>query len=544
MFQKAKNISELIIYQAKKKPNETAICMAKKSLFSSYTYPAYSFSQLNTRINQYANKLTDIGVKPQDRALFFVKPNLDFAAITFALFRMGAIPVFIDPGMKKEYFLNAIEEVKPDVLLGVPKVQYYKRVRPDAFKHIRLSISTAFAPFQSAINLNNNLSSTKTDFDPYIPQDSDLAAILYTSGGTGKPKGVEYTHRIFLEQTKMLQQMFTLTADDIDIPGFPLFSFFTLALGMKSCIPDMDPSRPSEVDPKKLYQVISQQKATFLAGSPAIWDKLADYCLSAKLTLPSVRAIALFGAPISIKLHQKYSHILPNGTTYTPYGATECLPISNISGKYILNNFSQAYQTGSGICVGKPVSPVQINILTLEKDSLEITSDLKTAAVEQVGEILVQGPNMTTSYFQDPQKNAQTKLQIGSSVWHRMGDLGYLDKNGYLWFCGRKAHSLIYKSNYYFPIQVEAIFNKNPKVKKSALIKNPVNDRPAVAIEPHDPRTVLDSMFLMDLKNLAQSYEHTKGIQDFYIYNSFPVDTRHNIKIDRVELSKLVGTVE
>ena len=218
-----------------------------------------------------------------------------------------------------------------------------------------------------------------------------MAAILFTSGGTGRPKGVVYTHKIYTEQTRLLQELFNLTDSEIDLPCFPLFSLFTLCMGMTSCIPDMNPSQPAKADPQQLIQNIMDNKVTFMAGSPAIWEALGKYCEKNKITLPSVKYLVMFGAPVRNKLHKRFSKILPNGTTYTPYGATESLPVANISGKIILEQTAALTEQGKGTCVGVPVPGVEVSIIEISDDIIENISKAKILKPYEIGEIIVKG---------------------------------------------------------------------------------------------------------------------------------------------------------
>lgn len=536
------NVSELISEVSKKYPEKTSIKMAKKNLWGGYKYPSYSFSKFETRVNQFAQKFEALGVKPQDKVLFFVKPNLDFSAITYALFRMGAIVIFIDPGMKREYFFEAIKEVNPDVLIGIPKVHLARRLHSDVFKSIRLYLTTGLFGVMGSRSIYSGLKKYgETVYSAYIPKKDDLAAILYTSGGTGRPKGVAYTHDIFINQTKMLQKEFKLTSEDVDVAGFPLFSFFTLAMGMSSVIPDIDFAAPSKVDPAKLYRNIIKTNATFLAGSPSIWEKLADYCLENKLKLDHVKYLVMFGAPVRVDLHRRLSKILVDGTSYTPYGATECLPVSNVSGREILRELQEDILNGEGTCVGKPLNGVHVKIIKSSFDEIVNLEDAKELAIGEIGEIIVSSPNVTKKYFNNESATKISKIKDGNKTWHRMGDVGHLDKKGRLWFCGRQKHVVTVGTNHYYPNQVETIFNSHPQVSKSALVLDLEENQPAIVIERKDHRTELDPMFLVDLKNLAQTNIKTKDIQKFYVQERFPVDVRHNIKIDRGLLQRLVN---
>ena len=442
--------------------------------------------------------------------------------------------------MKKEYLFNAIQEVKPNVLIGIPKVHLLKKLKKDVFSSIRISITTgSFSLFAKSIY--KNLNSFPKDFDFYVPKTDELAAILYTSGGTGKPKGVEYTHQMFIEQTNLLKSEFNLAPSDIDIPGFPLFSFFTLSIGMTSCIPDMDFSTPAECDPAVIYKNIEESRANFLAGSPAIWERLADYCLREKKILKNVKHVVMFGAPVSLSLHRKFQKLLPQGTTYTPYGATECLPISNIDGTTLFAGPADKMQKGFGICVGKPLKGVRVKIIKILNEDISIFDSSLELSNDCVGEILVSAPHMTQKYHQDDTATDSSKIfdPETHTLWHRMGDVGSIDAEGQIWYCGRKSH-VVYSPTTLYPSQVEAIFNQHPKVKRSALIKDPHGKGAAMAIETFDHRKNIDSMFLVDLRNLGQSTDAAKHISKFYALSHFPVDTRHNIKIDRLKITDMI----
>lgn len=503
------NVCELIEEQFRLNPDKLSIVAPNQG---SKSYKSYTFKELETRINKLANKLTELGVLPGEKVLIFIKPNLDFCAITFALFKLGAICVFIDPGMPKKMFLKCLTDLKPDVMIGLPQVHFLSWFFPNVFKSIKLFITTAPFGFIRSKSLYKNLSDQSSRFDVYSPLKDDLAAILFTSGGTGPAKGVEYTHDIFISQTKMLQKEFNLTKDETDIPGFPLFSFFTLAMGMTSVIPEINFAKPAKCDPKILYKNITDHQASFLAGSPAIWERLADYCLESKLTLPSVKFVTMFGAPVRNSLHQKFEKILPHGTTYTPYGATECLPVSNISGMKILKNFKTQTDLGAGICVGKPMDQVQVKIHNPDNHG--------------IGEILVHSPNMTKKYYQNSTETEASKVLIDGVLWHKMGDVGYLKEDN-LWFCGRTKHIVTVGDLKIYPVKIEGILNAYLNGKRSAVVQEGAHA--AVFIEGTKD---------IELEEIIRENLDFFTYKNIYFKDQFPVDIRHNIKIDRIKLSQ------
>jgi acyl-CoA synthetase (AMP-forming)/AMP-acid ligase II len=447
--------------------------------------------------------------------------------------------VFIDPGMGRKNLLAAIEEVAPEGLIAEPEVHFLSFLFRKSFKSVRLKITTRGPKIGKCVSLSmiENAGSewTNAQLEP-----DETAAILFTSGGTGRPKGVVYTHKIYTEQTRLLQELFNLTDSEIDLPGFPLFSLFTLCMGMTSCIPDMNPSQPAKVDPRKLVQNITDNKATFLAGSPAIWQKVADYCEQNGITLPSVKYLVMFGAPVRNELHKKFSRILINGTTYTPYGATESLPVANISGKIVLEQTALLSEQGKGTCVGQPVPGVEVAIVEISDDVIENIAQAKKIKPHETGEIIVRGDVVTAGYYHSPRETAQAKIKDGESFWHRMGDLGYIDDQNRLWFCGRKTHRVETAMGLLYSVNCEAIFNTHRGVRRSALIGIGEKGRQtaAIVIERNaEGRKLAKKILEKELLELAGKNPLTASIKSVHFCDSFPVDVRHNIKIDRLKLA-------
>jgi acyl-CoA synthetase (AMP-forming)/AMP-acid ligase II len=452
--------------------------------------------------------------------------------------------------MGKINLLKCIADSEAIGLIAEKEIHFLKIFYPKTFKSIKLKVSTGRVSLGKTITISKMkkeklLISNTLDHNPH-----DIAAILFTSGGTGTPKGVVYTHQIFMEQTENLKSMFRLTPSDIDLPGFPLFSLFTIAMGMQSCIPDMDPRIPAACDPKKLVKNIQDHRPTFVAGSPAIWERVADYCLENDIQLPSIKYVVMFGAPVAILLHEKFSAILPNGTTYTPYGATEALPISNISGKYILENTAQKSRSGLGTCVGFPIKGMTVKIIEINENKIENINECHFLPPNKIGEIIVSGLVVTKEYLNLVKQTKEAKIQDENGLfWHRMGDVGFLDDEGKLWFCGRKSHCVFTENETLYPIQCEAIFNLHPDVKRSALVGLGIKGKqvPAIIIERKDKQFLQGksrSIFESELMKLSKKHPHTSKIEKIYYSKTFPVDVRHNIKIDRIKLKEELESYE
>lgn len=492
-----------------------------------------SFTVLQERVERLCAYLRARGARRGDKVVVFIKPGEHLAAVTFALFRTGLVPVFIDPGMGKKALFNCLTQAEARLLIAESIVHLVRFFKTAPFKSIEIALSP-----KDLMRAYQTTPTTSTDVEDTRPD--ELAALLFTSGGTGAPKPVPYDHQLFDTQTTLLQELFGLTANESDFPGFPLFSLFTLCMGMSSVVPRFNAAQPSKANPKTLVEQILRERPSFVAGSPAIWSRVADYCEIHKITLPSVKWVVMFGAPVSLKIHRQFQSILPNGNTFTPYGATEALPISLIDGRTILSEHAGRMEKGVGWAVGKPVPGVRVRIIPITDEPLATITEAPALPAGELGEIVVNGPMVTKSYHQLPQATALSKINDPEyGVWHRMGDLGFLDDRGELWFAGRKTHRVQTAHGLLTSIQCEAIFNTHPSIKRSALVglREAGTQKPALIIELNEQAKGVDKQQLQrELAERAAQYPHTQTIQTYFIAKSFPVDGRHHIKIDRLKL--------
>ncbi len=507
-----------------------------------FTYQSLSFVQLENRSNFLAHKLLSIGLRPGMKVLMFVRPSLNFSAITFALFRAGLVPIFIDPGMGKENLLRAVAHIKPDGLIAEKQVHWIRQIYRSSFASIKHFVTISGSTWwniggqlhsleQWLSKEGNEERKTPTIMHQAHPQDP--AAILFTSGGTGIPKGVLYTHDIFNAQVDRLQKLFHLGPDEVDLPGFPLFSLFTITMGMTSAIPSMDPSHPAQANAEFLVKNINDNKATFIAGSPAIWKNVAAYCQEKKITLPTVKYLVMFGAPIALALHEAFEEILPNGDTYTPYGATECLPVANISGKELSGEIKTKMLHGMGTCVGNPAPDTEIKIIQITDEVIGDESEFTELPPKRLGEICVLSRTVTPEYVGMAEKTAEAKVKAhNGALWHRMGDIGFKDEQGRLWFCGRKSHRIDLHDRVLPTIPMESLINQIPGVKKSALVCP--QEEPIIVIE--GKRT---AALETKIKERIAEDDRLSEIKGMAFLSDFPVDVRHNIKIDRLKIREL-----
>ena len=522
-----------------------------------YGYRTATFADLDTLSGHLARGLTEVGITRGMRTVLMVPPCLDFFALTFALFKVGAVPVLVDPGMGIRNLGKCLGEAKPEAFIGVPKAHVARRILRWSKDTIRITVTTISRLFGGRYT-TTMLQRMGERLGPLPVADTradETAAILFTSGSTGVAKGAVYTHGIFAAQIDYLREIYGIEYGEVDLSTFPLFALFGPALGMTAVIPQMNPTRPAEVDSRKIIAAIHQFKVTNLFGSPALLNRVGQYAAKEQVEFYSIRRVISAGAPVPAKVIERFKQsLMPEVQIFTPYGATESLPVANIGSDTILNETRHLTDQGKGVCVGFPVSGMTVRIIPITDDPIPKFDEATCLPPGEIGEIAVSGPVVTAEYFGRPQATALAKMHDATGrLWHRMGDVGYFDDQGRLWFCGRKSHRVVTKDGTMFTIPCEGVFNAYPGIFRTALvgIGTPGQQIPVLCVEMVDTSKWFSGDMRGDwsfesiresLEQIARRYPHTRTIQHFLQHPKFPVDIRHNAKIFREKLAVWAAT--
>lgn len=524
------NIARHLPLMAARQPDHPALKIPRgRTSDGRIDYLALSFAELDREVDAWCNRLTRAGVRRGDRTLLMVRQGLPLIAAAFALFKVGAVPVIIDPGMGLRNFLHCVRQSQPRALVGIPVAQVLSRVFLGAFKSVSTRVWVSGSPTARV--------GTKAEIHPFELVSSaptDLAAILFTSGSTGAPKGVCYEHGMFEAQVRLIRATYGIQPGEVDLPLLPIFALFNPALGMTTVVPELDPRRPAAVDPAKIVQAIRQEKVTNSFGSPTLWRKIQAHCLKQGITLPSLRRVLCAGAPVPAALWDNPARWLPHGSLHSPYGATEALPVSTVSATEI------DPASVRGACVGRPLPEIAVRIVALgSADAV-----LRELPAGEIGEIVVSGPVVTKTYDALPLATAAAKVTDGDALWHRMGDCGYLDADGRLWFCGRKAERVTTAAGPLFTEPCEQVFRRHPRATRCALIGlgHPGAQQPALVVETEVRDRQEAHALANELRALAKAHPHTTDINLFFFRPDFPVDVRHNAKIHRLTLARWMAT--
>ncbi|MFM9001823.1 MAG: fatty acid CoA ligase family protein, partial [Opitutia bacterium] len=498
-----------------------------------------TFLQLDRESDAVADLLQAEGLHAGDRVLLAVRPGRDLIVGMFGLLKLGAVPVAIDPGMGPRRFLACVASSAPVGVVGSRAATLLSRLPLGSLGSIRVRLACGgkrWRRARSAAAAAPRAVAHRTKDEP--------AAILFTSGSTGAPQGVRYDHGMFDAQIGLVRSTFDIRPGEVDMAMLPLFALFNPALGVTTVTPALDPSRPMTADAGSIVSALLTENVTTSFGSPAIWGKVADHCETHGITLPSLRRLLIAGAPVSGELLTKLRIVAPNCATHTPYGATECLPVTTVTAEELLGEARQLALRGDGTCVGRPVDGVEVRVIRETDRALGTLAEAVPCGPGETGEIIATGPSVTREYDALPAATRLAKLADGPRVWHRMGDLGRIAADGRLYFLGRRAEKVRCAQGDLPTECIEPAFRQHPLVARCALIGlgEAPDQTPCLVVEPRPgsfPETrEARERFTAELRGLAKVNPRSDLVREIVFQRELPVDVRHNAKIHRLRLAE------
>jgi olefin beta-lactone synthetase len=530
------NIAAHLPEMARRQPDAAAIIFPKQKR-------RMSFSELDKLSDRIARGLIENGICRGVRTVLMVTPSPEFFALTFALFKIGAVPVLIDPGLGIKNLKKCFAEAEPKAFIGIPKAHIARLLFSWGKESIRTFVTVGRRLFWSGTTLAEIIEQQQDGQFTLAPtQRDDVAAILFTSGSTGTPKGAVYSHGNFAAQVEALRNVYGIEPGEIDLPTFPLFALFAPALGMTAVIPEMDFTRPGSVDPVKIISAINDYGVTTMFGSPALINRVGRYGVAHQVKLPTLRRAISAGAPVPAAVLERFTTLLnPGVQVFTPYGATEALPVCSIGSSEILGETRQITDAGGGVCVGRPVEGIRLEVIEICDEPIYRWDESLRVPTGKIGEIIVQGAQVTRGYYNRPDADHLSKISDPEtgSFFHRMGDLGGRDEDGRVWFCGRKTHRVETESGPLFTIPCEAVFNTHASVYRTALVGVPASGqlKPVLCVELEKGVKADQNVLREELLCIARDHIHTHAIDTILFHPAFPVDIRHNAKIFREKLA-------
>ena len=514
------------------------------------SYALTTFGSLDQRSDEIAKGLLAWGVKPGMRMAMLVPFGAGFIELVFALMKAGVVTVLVDPGMGRKHLVQCLSDAQPDGFIGIPKAQAVRTFLRRRFPNAKWNVTVGRRLFWGGKTLDQILILGKDQAEsvsfPRVER-SDGAAVIFTTGSTGPPKGVLYTHGIFHAQIDRIRDRYDIHRGARDLACFPLFGLFDAVMGVTTIIPDMDPTKPAAVNPERLIGAANQWDVNQAFGSPALWNTVVRWAEANQVQrpFPTLKLVLSAGAPVPVETLAKLRQLVdPDAKIMTPYGATEALPLASIESREVIAETGPASMKGKGTCVGTRFEGVAWRVIEIDDGAISDVSNTRELERGKIGELMVSGPMVTQQYVVRADQNPLHKVQDGERVWHRMGDVGYLDSRDRFWFCGRKAHRVTFENRTLFTVPCEAVFNAHPAIYRSALVPRGTrpHQQPVMVVEPHPGRMPASDaereVLQTELLDLAARNPLTRRIKEVIVRDKpLPVDIRHNSKIFREQLA-------
>ena len=534
------NVGALLRQHAQEHPDTPALAMpVGREADGGTKWEWWNYAQLDAASDEYAAGFLATGLKAGDRTLMLMKPNHEFYAVMFGLQKMGALPVMLDPGMGVMNLLRCIGQIQPVGIVAIPPVHV-----------VRLFVRRPFAKLQHVYTAGRRwfwggstlpqvrAAGAGQTVEPVHADPDDEAAIIFTSGSTGPAKGVSLRHGAFSTGVSAIREMYGLGHGTKVVECFAPFAIYDLAMGSTVIIPEMDLSKPATADPVRVVEAIDKHQADTAFASPIVWINTVRHCQEQGIKLNSLRQVLAAGAPITADMHRRFRTVLREGAeVHTPYGCTEGMPVATVATDLILAETAAMTAQGLGTCVGTLAPGMEVRFVQITDSPMPEWSDSLLVPRGEIGELVLKGRVVSPEYKDRPDANKMAKIREGDRVLHRMGDLGYIDDQGRIWFCGRKSHRLRTQQGMVPAVPVEGVFNEHPKVLRSALVGvgAPDGETPVLCIELEQGEdwTADDQQALLAL---ADGTKWQGTVQHVLRHAAFPVDPRHNSKIKREQL--------
>jgi acyl-CoA synthetase (AMP-forming)/AMP-acid ligase II len=489
-----------------------------------------TFREIDEETDALAAGLAAQGMRPGTRTIVMMSVGPDLVTVVLALVKVGAVPIVVDPGMGLRRILHCYRMVGASAFIGMPAMHLLRKLRPRTFSQVRLSITTG-GRLPGVLSLREVSRPGGSPPERRIGPD-DLMMIGFTTGSTGLAKGVEFTYGALDATVRTAGEAYGHTPDDVCLVTSMQFLFLHLLVGATSVLPRIDFRHVARADPAEIARVVGTYDVTAMFASPALLDRLNRHLSSAGHRLPSLRLVVSGGAPVSAEMIDGLRGVLsPGAHIHTSYGATEATPIASIESRELLA------LEGVGVCVGRPIGGTRVRVAECSDGPPLTCTDVPDG---EVGEILVSGPVVSRRYLAPVDANARTKFLDGDVLWHRTGDVGRLDEQGRVWFWGRTDDIVMTDRGPLYPVPCETILNVHPAVYRTAVVRSPSG--PVVCVEL---RAGVSSRawagIVEELRSLAREHEATRELTEFVRHRSFPVDPRHNAKIDRRALAEWVS---
>lgn len=430
------NVGFMLLRNVHEHPDKLAVIFGDKR----YTYKAF-----NERVNRLANALLNKGIIKGNKVAYLLHNCGEFAEISFALSKIGALSVPLNFRLKEDEIGYIVENSDSSLLFFGPEFEEtIVRLLP-RLRGVKKTIQVGgTSEYEELLHFSS------PPEPPVFVNEEDEHSIMYTSGTTGSPKGAVHTHKSRVWNSLNMLVDTGLRGSDVFAIATPLFHIAaghtmllsTIFIGGTVII-------LREFSLPEFFEIIQKEKVTAFFAVPTIFARILDHPNLRDYDLRSLRLLFTGGAVISVELKKKLMDAFPRATVDDLMGLTEGGPLTTF-----LPHRDAFRKPGS---VGRAHFSQMVRVVN------EKGEDVRG---EEVGEIIVKGPAVMKGYYKNPEATAKA-LRDG---WLYTGDLARVDEEGYQYLTVRRTDLIISGGENVYPAEVERILLLHPGVKDAAII--------------------------------------------------------------------------
>jgi acyl-CoA synthetase (AMP-forming)/AMP-acid ligase II/pimeloyl-ACP methyl ester carboxylesterase len=506
-------------------------------------------AELDYLVGILTHEFKNCGIKFGDRVILFLPMSLPMYASMFALQKMGAIPTFLDSWARRDQMGASAKVATPTAMISAHRAFVYLN-EVEEIKNIPIKIVAGDIPENAKYNARLEFLMTQKTYEQEVAVEKEHSALItFTTGSSGTPKGADRGHRFLAAQHYALNRNLPYTEADRDLPVFPIFSLNNLAAGVETIIPAIDVGNPAETDAMILYAQLKSAGVTCTTLSPSLFNHLASYCIEKNLKLDFLKRVVTGGAPVSYDDVKRMKSVATKAKILVLYGSTEVEPMAEIEATEMLNQImpTDPELVEDGVNVGHIDSGLKFRFIQINKEEIRIHTASDWANLvskdKTPGELIVAGEHVCERYFNNEEAFFKAKIKDENGIiWHRTGDLGFLDKNNNLWIVGRVHNAIKRNDIWYFPVKAEIILKKFSFIHRAAFLGIPDQKlgEKVVAVFTTNENCLDIENYKKEIKRVLEKNNFV--IDDVIHTEEIPMDPRHHSKVEYGVLrNKIMG---
>jgi acyl-CoA synthetase (AMP-forming)/AMP-acid ligase II len=495
---------------------------------------AISLAELDAWSREIAATLAAAPVSRGEAVLFFAAPSIELYASVIAVLRLGAVAMFIEPSAGTSMIDHACAMHAPRAFIGTPKAQLLRLVSRAMRAIPRKYVTHGWAP--GATSLARRGDAASGDASIARMTEDEPALLTFTSGSTGRPKGAVRTHGILRAQLAALSASVAASEGTRELVSLPIVVLLNLANGAETILPDANLRRPASIDPIPVLRQLAAERATRITASPAFLERLVEGDASRADARPTMQEIVTGGGPVFPDIVRRLVATWPTARVTSVYGSTEAEPIAHTTSDERSVEDLAAMRSGAGLLAGAPDPSVRLAIIAARRGSP--IAPMRAADLEALtrptsvpGEIVVTGAHVVRGYLGGI-GDEETKFSVDGAVWHRTGDLGYLDERGRLWLLGRADAVIEDSRGTLHPFAVECAAREVLGVRRVAAMAH--EGKRLLILESSAERSAAERAAALDALAWAR-------IDEIVTWRKLPMDRRHNSKVDYPSVRKMLA---